>query len=88
MEPLTYTSDELRSYLPTGWDIVGDEPAWDDKKHQLTITVLDNVDFDWPVVITAAAADEHGRMRALDLAMDDVFRTRLGRHTRGMGFAG
>lgn len=86
MEQLTYTSDELRSYLPTGWEIVG-EPSWDDKKNQLTVTVLDNVDFDWPVVVSAADAEEHGRLGALDRAMDDVFRSRLGRHTRGMGFA-
>ena len=87
MDQLTYTTDELESYLPTGWEIVG-EPAWDDSKNQLTITVLDNVDFDWPVVVTAKAADEHGRIGALDRAMDDVFRTRLGRHTRGLGLAG
>ena len=88
MERPTYTDDELRSYLPTGWEIVDTEPAWDDKKRQLTITVLDNVDYDWPVVIKGADIDEHGRIGALDRAMDETYRSRLGRHTRGMGFAG
>ena len=47
--------------------------------------ILDNVHFDWPVTVTAAAAGEHGRLEALRLAMDDTFRSRLGRPTRGLG---
>jgi hypothetical protein len=84
--PFDYTSDELRSYLPSGWAILdGGRGAWDPKRRTLTVRILDNVDFDWPVTVTAAAAGEHGRLEALRLAMDDTFRSRLGRPTRGLG---
>lgn len=84
--PFDYTLDELRSYLPTGWELLdGGAAAWDPKKRVLTVRVIDNVDFDWPVTVTAAAAEEHGRLGALDRAMDDVFRSRLGHPTRGLG---
>lgn len=84
--PFDYTSDELGSYLPSGWQVLeGGRGAWDPKKQALTVRILDNVDFDWPVTVTAAAATEHGRLEALRLAMDDTFRSRLGRPTRGLG---
>jgi hypothetical protein len=84
---LTYTDEELRSFLPLGWDYTG-EGHWDEKRGVLTLTVLDGVDFDWPLHITAKAAKEEGRLGALQQAMDRVFRDRLGKHTRGLGRAG
>ena len=83
---LTYTDEELRSYLPLGWDFTG-ESHWDEKCGVLTLVVLDGVDFDWPVRITAKEADSEGRLNALEQAMDRVFRDRLGKHTRGLGRA-
>jgi hypothetical protein len=53
----------------------------------LTLRVIDNVDFDWPVTVRAAAVEEHGRLEALDRAMKDTFTARLGRPTRGLGIA-
>lgn len=86
--PFDYTLDELKSYLPTGWELLdGGAAAWDSKQGALTLRVLDNVDFDWPVTVTAAAAEKHGRLVALQRAMDDVFRARLGRPTRGLGIS-
>lgn len=86
--PFDYTDDELRSFLPSGWEILdGGRGAWDAKKRALTVRILDNVDFDWPVTVTAAQADEHGRLEALRRAMDDTFRSRLGRPTRGLGIS-
>jgi hypothetical protein len=86
--PIEYTLDELRSYLPTGWELLeGGSAAWDPKRRALTVRVIDNVDFDWPVTVTAEAVEQHGRLAALDRAMDDTFRTRLGRPTRGLGIA-
>lgn len=86
--PIEYTTDELRSYLPSGWELLdGGSATWDAKRRALTLRVIDNVDFDWPVVVTAKAIDEHGRLPALDRAMDDAFRSRLGRPTRGLGIA-
>lgn len=78
-EPLRYTETEIRSYLPTGWDLIGDsEGSWDAKKNTWTTRVIDNVDFDWPVAVKADEASKIGRMEALRQAMDRVFRERLG----------
>ena len=78
-EPLTYTETEIRSFLPTGWDLAGDGTGnWDAKKKTWQISVLDNVDFDWPVVVKADDAGSQGRLEALRRAMDVVYRERLG----------
>jgi hypothetical protein len=87
--PFTYTEDELRSYLPSGWDLVDAEAAaWDPKRRALTFAVVDNVEFDWPVRVVAAEVERLGRMEALRLAFDRAFRDRLGKPTRGLGLAG
>ena len=78
-EPLRYTETEIRSYLPTGWGLVGDpEGSWDSRKETWTARVIDNVDFDWPVAVKAGEASKVGRLEALRQAMDRVFRERLG----------
>ena len=88
-ERYQYTEDELRSYLPSGWELVeGGEAAWDDKKQAVRLRVIDNVHFDWPVVVKASDADREGRMEALRQAMQGVYRGRLGPSTRGLGLAG
>jgi hypothetical protein len=85
---LTYSEEELRSYLPLGWEYTG-ASDWDEKRGVLTLTILDDVDFDWPVHVSAKeAADEAGRLGALRNAIDRVYRDRLGKHTRGLGRAG
>lgn len=78
-EPLRYTETEIRSYLPTGWDLIGEtEGSWDAKKNTWTTRVIDNVDFDWPVAVKADQASKVGRIEALRQAFDRVFRERLG----------
>jgi len=78
-EPLRYTETEIRSYLPTGWDLIGNrEGSWDPKKKIWRATVIDNVDFDWPVEVEAGDADELGRLEALRQAFDRLYRERLG----------
>lgn len=78
-EPLIYTETEIRSYLPTGWALAGKgHGGWNAKKRVWETSVLDNVDFDWPVVVKADDAGAKGRLEALRLAMDKVFRERLG----------
>lgn len=85
--PPTYTVEELQSYLPLGWAYTG-KSDWDAAKGLLTLTVVDNVDFDWPVRVSSREAAEEGRLGALENAMDRVYRERLGKHTRGLGRAG
>ena len=78
-EPLRYTETEVRSFLLTGWNLVGDAAgSWDPKKRVWRAMVLDNVDFDWPVVVNAADAASLGRLEALRRSMDRVYRERLG----------
>lgn len=78
-EPLHYTENEVRSYLPTGWDLARDGAgAWDARERAWRLRVVDNVDFDWEVEVEAEDAAEHGRIEALRRAMDQVFRERLG----------
>lgn len=78
-EPVHYTETEIRSYLPTGWDLIGDRrSAWDPRKRVWRATVIDNVDFDWPVEVSADEVREHGRLEALRQAFDRLYRERLG----------
>ncbi|HKH45345.1 MAG TPA: hypothetical protein VKM72_11825 [Thermoanaerobaculia bacterium] len=78
--PLSYTETEIRSYLPTGWSLAEDGPGtWDPKKKLWRTTVIDNVDFDWPVEIKPDEASSLGRLEALRTAIDRVFRERLGK---------
>jgi len=78
-EPLSYTETEVRSYLPSGWNLTDDGPgAWDPKKKIWQTTVLDNVEYDYPVVVKPADAQSHGRIEALRRAFDRVYRERLG----------
>jgi hypothetical protein len=84
----SYTLDELRSYLPSGWDLAdGGEVTWDDRKQRLSFRVIDNVDFDWPVKVSSDDVARLGRLQALEKAFDDVYRGRLGKGTRGLGLA-
>jgi hypothetical protein len=78
-EPIRYTETEVRSYLPTGWNLSGDpRGSWDAKKRLWRATVVDNVDFDWPLTVAADDAASLGRLEALRRAMDRVYRERLG----------
>jgi hypothetical protein len=74
-----YIETEIRSYLPTGWDLIGDpEGTLDLKKKVWRAQVIDGVDFDWPLVVTLADADKLGRLEALRVAFDRLVRERLG----------
>lgn len=91
-EPLGYTEDEIRSYLPSGWHLAAADDAnaelsphtfgrWDAAKRVWRMRILDNVDFDWPLVVKAADAVKlgaNGRLEALRRAMDKLYRERLG----------
>jgi hypothetical protein len=78
-EPLHYTEAEIRGFLPAGWNLVGaPQGAWDAKQQVWRATVIDNVDFDWPVEIAAEEAGKLGRIEALRQALDRLYRERLG----------
>ena len=75
---LGYIPDEVKTYLPSGWSLLEQAGRWDAKKATWTIRVLDVADQDWPVAVKAADADRLGRMAALKIAMDRVYREGLG----------
>ena len=78
--PLSYTETEIRSFLPTGWNLAESGAGiWDSKKNVWRTMVIDNVDFDWPVEVLPDAASSLGRLEALRQAIDRVFRERLGK---------
>ena len=85
--PFSYTDDELRSYLPTGWTLAGDPLGrWSSKKKIWSMTIEDTADMPWDVEVAGSEVDQLGRMEALRLSFDRLFRDRLGRRTRGLGF--
>lgn len=85
--PFTYTEEEIRSYLPTGWNLVGEALGrWDPKKKAWFLRVEDTADMRWDLAVKARDAEEKGRIEALRLAVDRLYRERLGRRTRGLGF--
>jgi hypothetical protein len=82
-EPLAYSDDEVRSFLPPGWSVAstdadGTAGSWDPKKRIWCIAVRDNVEFEWPVEVKAEGLGADGRIDALRRAMDRVYRERLG----------
>lgn len=84
-DEISYTDDELRSYLPTGWNLKPTaDDGWDAKDRVYRLTVIDDVDHDWPIEVRARDAEELGRMQALGKAMDRVQRNRLGWRTKGL----
>lgn len=85
--PFTYTDTEIRSYLPTGWNLPGSpEGEWDPKKGRWRVRVEDGTDVRWDLVVDGREVEEKGRLEALRLAVDRLYRERLGRRTRGLGF--
>ena len=75
---LSYVTDEVKSYLPSGWSLSPDGGRWDDKKGAWSIQVFDVADQDWQVAVKAADAEKLGRLEALKRAMDRVYREGLG----------
>jgi len=77
LPPLSYTTIELESYLPTGWALADDEPAWDAKKSAFRARVIDGSELDWDLVVPKGEADQHGRIEALRRAVDRLDRERF-----------
>lgn len=86
-QSLTYNEIEIRSYLPTGWDLSPSAPEglWDADKQAWLGQVIDGAAQTWPIAVKCGDSAALGRMEALRVAMDRVFRHRLGTPTRGLG---
>jgi len=77
LPPLSYTTIELESYIPTGWSLAEEDPAWDARKGAFRVKVIDGSDLDWDLVVPKAEADQHGRIEALRRAVDRLDRERF-----------
>lgn len=79
--PLEYVPRELQSYLPTGWNLAEetDPGVWDGAKRTWSTQVEDGAEQSWELEVAASEAAEHGRLEALRLAFDRVYRKSLGR---------
>ena len=76
--PVSYTTIEIQSYLPSGWVLIvgGAEPqrrgsAW-------AARVVDIADTEWSLEIASREVDRHGRLVALQREIDRVYREALG----------
>lgn len=99
-EGLAYTRREVEGYLPSGWLIAEPEDdggagwddaewvgRWDAEAEAWTLPILDGADVEWAVTVDRSGVAKHGRMGALRAAVDDAYRGRLGRPTRGLGIS-
>ena len=96
---LAYTRREVESYLPSGWLIAEEDDdrseewtgvwvgRWDAKEETWTLPIIDGADVEWGVTVDRSGVAKHGRLGALRAAVDDAFRGRLGRPTRGLGIS-
>jgi hypothetical protein len=84
-DEIFYTDEELRSYLPSGWNLKpARDDGWDAEDRIYRLTLIDDVDFDWSLEIRARDAEKLGRLEALRRAVDRVQRNRLGWRTKGL----
>jgi hypothetical protein len=79
--PLDYLPRELQSYLPTGWNLADevDPGRWLDHSGLWSGEVVDGAEQSWKLEVTGADAVKHGRLEALRLAFERVYRRSLGR---------
>lgn len=84
---IVYTDDEIRGYLPPGWNLAGPAAGlWDAGKRRWTVRVEDTADVRWDLPVDERDVEEKGRLEALRLAVHRLNTDRLGRRTRGLGF--
>ncbi len=75
---LTFTDVEIRSYLPSGWGIRPNRAGvWDAGKSTYQIEVYASTDNLWPLKVTGQAAAASGRLEALRLSVDKLYRSAL-----------
>lgn len=77
---LGYTDLELRSYLPSGWNLLpGASGAWHADRGSWQIDVYDGADNSWTISVAGDEATASGRLEALKAAIDRLDRKALGR---------
>jgi hypothetical protein len=75
--PLTYTDDEIASFIPAGWSLVEGTARWDGDEQAFRFTVRDVSDLDWDVAVPLKAVAAQNRVPALRRAVDELERKRF-----------
>jgi hypothetical protein len=76
--PVHYLPQEIRSYLPTGWNLPHETGSFNAKTGKWSMSVLDGAENDWQLEVDVKISEKLGRMPALRAAMDRVYRQALG----------
>ena len=78
--PIRYTSLEVSGLLPSGWNqmVPAESAAWEPRRRIWSLTVYDGAGVEWELVVLAKEIESHGRLQALRLAIDRVYRHGLG----------
>jgi hypothetical protein len=74
-EELTYTTIEIRSFLPTGWSLPTSEGegCWDAQRGTWSVTLIAGSDLERPVEVDLSKVEALGRMEALRQAMRKTY---------------
>jgi len=78
-DPLSYSRQELQSYLPTGWNLaeIHDTGSWDGDEASWVVLVRDNGGLTWPLKINESDVQKIGRLDALRESAGRLFREAL-----------
>lgn len=71
---LSYSTIELESYLPPGWNLEAAKGTYDPKRQRWQIAVQDVSKLLWTLVVDRKEADRLGRISALQAAFDRLER--------------
>ena len=72
--PLHYSPIEVRSYLPSGWNLEEAEGSYDERKRRWRIRVQDVSELDSHLTVEAKSVEKLGRIPALRAAIDRLVR--------------
>ena len=73
-----YTPTEIRSFLPGGWVLLDAVVEPTRRGADWATRVVDIADTEWSVEVGSAEIAKHGRLGALKLEIDRVYREALG----------
>jgi hypothetical protein len=76
--PVDYSTQEIESFLPSGWSLAGPPGSWDGKRGAWSVLVRDGAEQEWKLAVKGAEAEKRGRLDALKRAADELYRNALG----------
>lgn len=71
---LFYSALEVKSYLPSGWNMEAEDGSWNASKQIWHLPVQDVAEQTWDLEVSRADADKLGRIVALQKAIERLYR--------------